>query len=97
MPWAPARRVLAPHQSDQRVGWDVAAEPESQRGQDRARLAGADVHGGCRVLPERHLARSEHADPHAQQRSGKAAQVALGVRLKSRGGSCSHHLAEESP
>ena len=86
-----ARRVLAPDQPHQRVGRDVAAEPEGQRGQDRARLAGADVHGGCRIVAERHLARSEHADPHAQQRSGKAAQVALESRLKSRGRSCSHH------
>ena len=48
-----ARRVLAPDQPHQRVGRDVAAEPEGQRGQDRARLAGADA---PRWLPDRRRA-----------------------------------------
>ena len=60
-----AGRVLAPDESHQRVRRDVAAQPERQRRQHRARLAGADVHGGRRVVPERHLARTEHAHPHA--------------------------------
>ena len=82
------RRVLAPDQAHQRVGWDVAAEPERQRGEHRARFAGTDVHGGSGIVTERHLARTEHAHPHAPNvaaERARRAQVALESRPRGAG------------
>ena len=74
-PVRPWRRVLAPHEVDQRVGGQLASEPEGQGGQHGPGLARAELDGVRRVVPERHLAAAQHAHPHERNRSRRPARA----------------------
>ncbi len=61
--------VRTPDEPDQHVRGYVAAQPQRQRRQHRAWLAGAELDGSV-VLAEHHLTRTEDAHPHAETVTG---------------------------